>query len=425
MLTDALDLLRCEGETSCRRWLERQHWPSSELDHRDQPLLEELMRRLRGEPAPHLLVDALWLQRPTGGITRVWEQILTTWSLPGLVSAAAPITLIDREGRSALLSRFALVEQPPLDPLDVDSVAGCSDANGRLATELGAQVFLSSWITVCGEGQPVCPELALVHDCMPERSQTPEPLRRQRRRWLTGASAHLAVSAATATDLEGLLQRPLGSIPWWHPAAASCFLERPEPAARERLWANVQRASGLTTPLVVLPATSSIGSYKNPELVAAALGQPGLEQVQLVVCGVAADRHAQALEQAFPFLQGRVVTACFTDLELAEVYRRALAVVVPSRIEGFGLPVVEALAAGGVVIRADARGLREAGGGAAPCVDVDDPAALARWLRLLMDRPSQAWLQPHLRRRWGQRQRRLQPDRLGLALLAQARTLAG
>ena len=110
---------------------------------------------------------------------------------------------------------------------------------------------------------------------------------------------------------------------------------------------------------------------------------------------------------------------------MAEVYRRALAVVVPSRIEGFGLPVVEALAAGGVVISADARGLREAGGGAAPFVAVDDPVGLARWLRLLMDPPSQSWLQPHLHRRWGQRQRRLQPDRLGLALLAQARTLVG
>lgn len=425
MLNDALDLLRCEGESSCRRWLEQQHWPSAAMDPRDQPLLAELMRRLRGEPAPHLLVDALWLQRPTGGITRVWEQILTTWSLPGLVSAAAPITLIEREARSALLSRFALVEQPALDPLDVAAVAGCSDANGQLATELGAQVFLSSWITVCGDGQPVCPELALVHDCMPERSQTPEPLRRQRRRWLQGASAHVAVSSATATDLESLLQQPAGSIPWWHPAAASCFLERPEPGARERLWASVQRASGLTTPLVVLSASSSIGSYKNPELVAAALGQPGLDAVQLVVCGAAAERHAQALEQAFPALQGRVVSAGFTDLELAEVYRRALAVVVPSRIEGFGLPVVEALAAGGVVIRADARGLREAGGGAAPCVAVDDPADLGRWLRLLMDPPSHAWLQPHLLRRWRQRQRRLQPDRLGLALLAQARTLAG
>ena len=95
-----------------------------------------------------------------------------------------------------------------------------------------------------------------------------------------------------------------------------------------------------------------------------------------------------------------------------------------SRIECFGLPVVEASSAGGVVIRADARGLREAGAGAAPCVDVDDPAGLARWVRLLMHPPSHAWLQPHLRRRWGQRHRRLQPDRLGLALLAQARTLA-
>ena len=424
MLTDALDLLRCEGASSCRHWLEQQHWPSAAVDCRDQPLLVELMRRLRGEPAPHLLVDALWLQRPTGGITRVWEQILSTWSLPGLVSPEAPVTLIDREARSALLSRFPVVEQPPLDPLDMEAVAAASDPNARLVREVGAQVFLSTWITVCGLDQPACSELALVHDCMPERSQMPDLQRRQRLRWLQGASAYLAVSAATAADLEGLLGRPKGSIAWWHPAAASCFLERPTLAARERLWAVLQRTSGLRLPFVVLPASSSIGSYKNPELVAEALSCGGLEEVQLVMCGAAAECHAQALVEAFPRLQGRVVSAAFTDLELGEVYRRAMAVVVPSRIEGFGLPVVEALAAGGLVVSADARGLREAGGGAAPGVNVDDPEDLARWLRLLADSASRAWLHPHVSRRWTRRQKRLQADRLGLALLAQARQLA-
>ena len=56
-----------------------------------------------------------------------------------------------------------------------------------------------------------------------------------------------------------------------------------------------------------------------------------------------------------------IYAAGFTDVELALVYRHALAVVIPSRIEGFGLPAIE-VAAGGLPLLADSRGLREAGG---------------------------------------------------------------
>lgn len=48
--------------------------------------------------------------------------------------------------------------------------------------------------------------------------------------------------------------------------------------------------------------------------------------------------------------------------ELAEVYRRAPVVLVPSESEGFGLPVVEALACGAAVIASDLPVLREVGG---------------------------------------------------------------
>ena len=63
-----------------------------------------------------------------------------------------------------------------------------------------------------------------------------------------------------------------------------------------------------------------------------------------------------------------------TRLELAEVYRRAAGVLVPSEAEGFGLPVIEALACGTAVVAADIPALREAGGPAvtyAPVGDVD------------------------------------------------------
>ncbi|HVK12259.1 MAG TPA: glycosyltransferase [Gemmataceae bacterium] len=61
--------------------------------------------------------------------------------------------------------------------------------------------------------------------------------------------------------------------------------------------------------------------------------------------------------------------------ELAAVYQRAGAVLVPSEAEGFGLPVVEALSCGAAVVASDIAPLREAGGPAAVYAPVGDVAA--------------------------------------------------
>ena len=63
--------------------------------------------------------------------------------------------------------------------------------------------------------------------------------------------------------------------------------------------------------------------------------------------------------------------------QLAELYRRAAVVLVPSEAEGFGLPVVEALACGAAVVASDIPALREAGGAAAVFRPVGDVAAWA------------------------------------------------
>ena len=64
-----------------------------------------------------------------------------------------------------------------------------------------------------------------------------------------------------------------------------------------------------------------------------------------------------------------------TRVELAEVYRRAAVVLVPSGAEGFGLPVIEALACGAAVVASDIPALREAGGPAAAYAPVGDVGA--------------------------------------------------
>jgi glycosyltransferase involved in cell wall biosynthesis len=64
-----------------------------------------------------------------------------------------------------------------------------------------------------------------------------------------------------------------------------------------------------------------------------------------------------------------------SNTELAQAYRLAKAVLVPSEAEGFGLPVIEGLACSAVVIASDIPALREAGGPAAVYVPVADLAA--------------------------------------------------
>ena len=75
------------------------------------------------------------------------------------------------------------------------------------------------------------------------------------------------------------------------------------------------------------------------------------------------------------------------DAELAWLYRNAAAVIVPSRHEGFGLPVVEALSLGAPVVASDIPALREVGGRAARFAPPDAPEQFAAQLCVILDNP--------------------------------------
>jgi glycosyltransferase involved in cell wall biosynthesis len=87
-------------------------------------------------------------------------------------------------------------------------------------------------------------------------------------------------------------------------------------------------------------------------------------------------------------LGGRVEFAGHVELdELAALYRGAACLVFPSRYEGFGLPVLEAMASGTPVVAAATGALPEIAGDAAVLVEPADPAALAGGIeRALADR---------------------------------------
>jgi glycosyltransferase involved in cell wall biosynthesis len=87
-------------------------------------------------------------------------------------------------------------------------------------------------------------------------------------------------------------------------------------------------------------------------------------------------------------MNGRVELRGHVDREeLAALYRGAACLVFPSRYEGFGLPVVEAMASGTPVVATTAGSVPEVAGDAAILVDPGDPAAMAGGIeRALADR---------------------------------------
>jgi glycosyltransferase involved in cell wall biosynthesis len=70
-----------------------------------------------------------------------------------------------------------------------------------------------------------------------------------------------------------------------------------------------------------------------------------------------------------------------SDQELARLYRGAQAVVYPSRFEGFGMPITEAMASGAPVVVSAHESMDEASGDAAVRADPESPQAIAAAIR--------------------------------------------
>jgi alpha-1,3-rhamnosyl/mannosyltransferase len=193
------------------------------------------------------------------------------------------------------------------------------------------------------------------------------------------STSFIAISHATANAFERRFPRARGRVTVAHLGAS---LPGAGTAAAGEL-------ADLPGPGFVL-AVGTLEPRKNlPRLVAAFALLPDELQRRhpLVAVGATGWQTGETLAALDGLGERAVRLGYVSDSALAELYRRCALFAYPSLGEGFGLPVLEAMAAGAAVLTSDLSSLPEVGGDAVEYVDPFDVAAIARKLDELLRSP--------------------------------------
>lgn len=218
----------------------------------------------------------------------------------------------------------------------------------------------------------VLPTVVTVHDLLPLRHPEWVPggraaaVRWLARRTIAAADRIIADSEATAVDVRQLTGRAsydIDVVMLGAPTVSSVRVTAPP-----------------SRPFVL--AGGNRMPHKNFErLIEAWTLIPGAERPRLVITGSHGDDPLRAVVRRWQLEDDVELRGWVSADELAELYASASAYVFPTMFEGFGLPVLEAMAAGCPVVGSDLPVLREVGGDAMVYFEPRAPAGIAAAVR--------------------------------------------
>jgi glycosyltransferase involved in cell wall biosynthesis len=231
-----------------------------------------------------------------------------------------------------------------------------------------------------------CPAVVTVHDlAWLHHPETYDPADLQMQK-LAARSARrawhvIASSQATARDLRGLGLHP-ERVTVVHLGVSPSFRPDGPPLAPEAFPGAERLAGGY------LLYNGGLGPRKNLRRLLLAYGQlpAAMSAPPLVLCGKMT-RYGEALaaEARATGLADQVLFPGYLPDELLpSLYRSAILLVYPSLYEGFGLPILEAMACGTPVITSDTSSMPEVAGDAALLVDPGSVDAIASALRQVL-----------------------------------------
>jgi glycosyltransferase involved in cell wall biosynthesis len=313
---------------------------------------------------PVIVIDAAYYQLNRTGIGRVWATLLKKWVASGF---AHHLVVIDRAGTAPKISGVTYRTAPLYD---YEQSLVSREFNEMICQEEQASLFISTYYTT-----PLsCRSAFMAYDMIPEvHGWDLSVCYWQAKRQAIGhASAFMAISSNTAEDLSRLFPHITSS----EVSVTYCGVDSHfQPASAEQV-AQFKMAWGITKPYFLVVGKRH--QYKNFLLLLLAFQEmPNRESFSVVCVG------GGPLEEEYQIFsrQFSMHMLNLSDHELALAYGGAVALTYPSLYEGFGMPVVEAMACGCPVITCKNSSLREVAGEAALYVGEADVQGMIQALQ--------------------------------------------
>lgn len=315
--------------------------------------------------SPRIVVDGVYWQYLSSGIGRVWQSMLEEWVKDGL---ADHFIVLDRAGTAP---RIPGVHYFTIAKHDYGRCGADCLYLERICRDLGADLFVSTYYST----PTTTPSFFYGYDMIPEMTglDLSDEGWQEKARAIRHAAGHSMISRSSARDLAKLFP----SVAEESVALTYCGLPPIFTPASEGELEAARAALGITRPyLLMVGDRSGAGGYKNGILAfrAAEIAANRGQVFEIICVGGLADIEP-AYRAAAPSVPMRRIKV--DDASLRLLYAGAQALVYPSRYEGFGMPVLEAMACGCPVVTCANSSLIEVGGPAAIFVDPDDAEATA------------------------------------------------
>lgn len=319
-----------------------------------------------------VVFDAIFFQIANSGIARVWRSLFKEWSQASLLKGSV---ILDRSRSCPRFDGFIYEDFPMYDFVQT---AEDSLLIEKICKKHQADLFVSSYYTT-----PIStPSLMMVYDMIPEKFDFDLNLTGWREKDLAirHASGFVSISKNTAQDLIELYPE----IPPQSVQVAYCgvdqdiFYRRPEEEIQQvKHQYNIQGDFYL-----FVGDRSQTKGYKNSQLFFKSLSK--LERTDFSIVCVGGNPELEDYIKPFTD-QIKIHRVNLTDEELSICYSDAIALVYPSLYEGFGLPIIEAMACGCPVITTREGSIPEAAGDAAYFIGGRDENEMAEAIAKIRD----------------------------------------